>query len=159
MGSRGSIVETLLKNPKIKQVSVTHPEMTRFWLTLPESFRLVSFALEHMNGGEIIIPQIPSMKILDLFDALVPRAKKVVTGIRPGEKIHETLLTEHEAHHTIRIGKYFVILPEFAPKAKLFEHYYTMGSKIDTPVAFASNTNTTWLTKKELKARIKPLLL
>ncbi len=159
MGSRGSIVETLLKNKDAKKVFITHPDMTRFWLTLLESFRLVSFALEHMNGGEIIVPKIPSMKITELFDALVPRAKKVVTGIRPGEKIHETLLTEHEARNTVLVGSYFVILPEFSSKDQLFEHYYKMGAKLDSHVPFASDNNNVWLTKKELKSKIKPTLL
>ncbi len=158
MGSRGSIVETLLKKPAAEKVFITHPEMTRFWLTLPESFQLVSFAIKHMGGGEIIVPKIPSMKITELFDALAPQAKKVIIGIRPGEKIHETLLTEHEARNTILVDRYFVILPEFKPKAKLFDHYFDMGTKLNTHIAFASNTNDTWLTEQELKSKIEPTL-
>ena len=159
MGSRGSIVEALLKNKKSKSVSLTHPDMTRFWLTLPESFNLVLFALEHMGGGEIVVPKIASMKISDLLDALMPHAKKIVTGIRPGEKIHETLMTEYEARNTVKVANYFVILPEFAPKAEFFEHYYRLGKKLDNPAAFDSNTNNIWLTKKDLKSKIKPILL
>ncbi|OGN00895.1 MAG: UDP-N-acetylglucosamine 4,6-dehydratase (inverting) [Candidatus Yanofskybacteria bacterium RIFCSPHIGHO2_02_FULL_41_29] len=159
MGSRGSIVEALLKKPAAEKVFITHPDMTRFWLTLSESFHLVLFAIKHMGGGEIIVPKIPSMKITELFDALAPRAKKVITGIRPGEKIHETLLTEHEARNTILVGNHFVILPEFTSKPKFFEHYYTLGSKLDNHTPFASDNNTVWLTKKELKSKIKPTLL
>ena len=159
MGSRGSIIESLLKNPTAKKVFVTHPDMTRFWLTLPESFRLVLFALENMGGGEIVVPRIPSMKITELFDALVPHAKKIITGIRLGEKIHETLLTEHEARNTLLVKNYFVILPEFTAKPEFFKHYYNLGSKLDNHVPFASDNNTVWLTKKELKSKLKPTLL
>ncbi len=114
VGSRGSIVETLLENKKngATTVSITDPKMTRFWLTLDESFKLVMFALENMKGGEIFVPRIPSMKLGSLFDVIVPGIKRERIGLRPGEKMHETLLTEHEARNAVLIDPYFVILPE-----------------------------------------------
>ncbi|MDD4901327.1 MAG: UDP-N-acetylglucosamine 4,6-dehydratase (inverting) [Patescibacteria group bacterium] len=112
IGSRGSIVESLLKNRNAEKVFITDKRMTRFWITLEQSFELVLFALENMAGGEIFVPRIPSMKLAELFKALVPGAKKEIIGIRAGEKIHEILLTEDEARHAYGIGDYFVILPE-----------------------------------------------
>src|SRR3989344_3813767 len=112
LGSRGSIVEVLLKNPDEQVVHLTHQEMTRFWITFDQSFQLVLFALENMVGGEIFVPKIPSMRLVDLFEVLVPQARKEVVGIRPGEKGHEALLTDAESRHAVELDKYFVILPQ-----------------------------------------------
>ncbi|TRZ53859.1 UDP-N-acetylglucosamine 4,6-dehydratase (inverting), partial [bacterium] len=112
VGSRGSIIETILNGGEnIKSVDITHPNMTRFWLPLPHSFQLVLFALKNMEGGETFIPKIPSMKIGDLFDAIVPKAKKNIIGLRPGEKMHEILIPESDSRNTYSLGDYFVILP------------------------------------------------
>src|SRR3989339_1999758 len=82
IGSRGSIIETLIKNKEAKKVFITDERMTRFWITLEQSFKLVLFALENMAGGEIFVPVIPSMKLIDLFDSIVPCAKKEIIGVR-----------------------------------------------------------------------------
>lgn len=151
MGSRGSIIETLLKK-ELKNVKITHPEMTRFWITLEESFALVNFALQNMEGGEIFIPKIPSMKITDLFEALAPNTKKEFVGIRPGEKLHEMLLTADEGRRSIELEKYFVILPDIYPAG--FYKKYQKNKKPAPGFHFSSNTNTTWLTKAEFKKKI-----
>lgn len=112
VGSRGSVVEFLLKNKNADTVYITHEEMTRFWINLSQAFDLVLFTLQTMAGGEIVIPKLPSMTLKELFDSLAPQAKKKITGIRPGEKMHEVLLTKEESRHAIELDNYYVILPE-----------------------------------------------
>ncbi len=160
MGSRGSIIETLQKNPQLKTLHLTDPQMTRFWITLPESVALVMFALENMAGGEIFIPKIPSMKLLDVVNTISPRSTKQIIGARPGEKIHEVLLTEEEARHTVELEKYYVIIPEFNYfSLDAYDKHYRLGKKITSPFAYASHTNTAWLTKSELKKKLKTNLI
>lgn len=158
MGSRGSIIETLLKNPKVQVVQLTDPRMTRFWITLEESFELVLFALTHMEGGEIFVPKIPSMKISDLFDVLAPKAKREIIGIRPGEKLHEVLISHDEARHAIELERYFVTLPEHAlvfDVPKRFAKLLAQGKRLPLGFVFTSDTNTAWLTKDEFRKMVK----
>jgi len=150
LGSRGSIIETLLNNKNINKVQITDLEMTRFWISLNQAFDLVLFALENMEGGEIFIPKIPSMKLVDLFDALVPKAEREIIGIRPGEKLHEVLLTEQESRHALFLGDYYVILPEFLGNEK-YEKYSKLGKKVEANFRFASDTNENWLTLGDFK--------
>ena len=112
IGSRGSIIETLINNQGGK-AQVTDLDMTRFWITFDQSFALVIYALENMLGGEIFVPKIPSMKLVDLFDALVPNAEKEIIGMRPGEKLHEVLISKEESRHSLELNNYYIILPEF----------------------------------------------
>lgn len=154
IGSRGSIVEILLKNPNGQKVTITHEEMTRFWINLEQSFKLVLFALGNMVGGEIFIPKIPSMKVVDLFDCLAPQAVKEIIGIRPGEKLHEVLLTIEEARHAIELKDYFVILPEHADifdNKNRFKRILAKGKKVSSNFSYASDTNTIWLTKSQFR--------
>lgn len=158
IGSRGSIVEILLKNPYQSSVTITHEEMTRFWINLEQSFQLVLFALENMAGGEIFIPKIPSMKVVDLFRTLVPKAKRTVTGIRPGEKLHEMLITPEEARHTIELRDYFVILPEHDElfhNDTRFRKILAKSKALPRNFAYSSNNNPEWLTKEELQNMVK----
>lgn len=150
IGSRGSIVETLLNNKDIKKVQITDLEMTRFWITLDQAFDLVLYALAHMEGGEIFIPKIPSMRLENLFDTLVPNAEKEVVGIRPGEKLHEILLTEQEARHALELENHYVILPEFLPEED-FKKYFEIGKKLENNFRYTSDTNTKWLTNSLFK--------
>ena len=154
-GSRGSIIETLQKNNGGK-VKLTDPEMTRFWITLDQSFELVNFALENMEGGEIFIPKIPSMKVIDLFEAIAPGAEKEIIGIRPGEKLHEILLTEDESRHAIELEKYLVILPEFHYFATgLYQKYHQTGKKLPSRFKFSSDSNPQWLTPEQLREMLR----
>lgn len=155
IASRGSIVELLLENKKTKRVSITHPEMTRFWITLEESFELVITALNNMEGGEIFIPKIPSMRLMDLVEAIAPKAKKEIIGIRPGEKLYEVLLTEEESRRALDFDKYFVVLPHFEFRERMYEKYYKIGKKLASGFKFASHTNEVWLTKSGFKKKIK----
>ena len=157
IGSRGSIVETLLNNNK-NSVQITHTGMTRFWINLDCAFDLVLFALNEMEGGEIFVPKIPSMKLTDLFDVLAPNVKREIVGIRPGEKIHETLLTVEEAANSVEFDKHFIILPDFSrhwTAVKRYEKYLKKGKKIKSGFCLASDTNKDWLTKNDLKNIIR----
>ncbi len=152
VASRGSIIETLLaQKGNVTQVKITDPEMTRFWLTLKQSCQLVTFATEHMTGGEIFIPRIPSMKIDHLFKAIAPNAKREIIGLRPGEKMHEILITEHESKNTYALGSYFVVLPEIKSGDGDYTKYYKKWEKMGKDFQFTSNTNTIWLTDKDIK--------
>jgi len=149
IGSRGSIVETL-KNKNTKKVQITDKKMTRFWITLTQAFNLVLFALKEMQGGEIFIPKAPSMKLIDVFDALAPQSEKEIIGIRPGEKLHEILLTEQEALHSLELDKYYVILPEYSfYSGHNIDKYKKYGKKLDSGFKYTSDTNKDWLTKKQ----------
>lgn len=153
IGSRGSIVEQLLTNPK--KVQITDILMTRFWLELKKSFQLVAFAHKMMVGGEIFVPKIPSMKLVDLFDAFAPKAKKEIIGLRPGEKIHETLITSHESPRTFILGEFFVILPEYDFVNKNYSKYRRLGKKVKPGFTFTSDANSSWLTKDQILAMVQ----
>ncbi len=111
VGSRGSIVEMLLKQKKTGTVTLTHKEMTRFWITLDQGVDLVLYALTHMRGGEIFVPKLKAMRVIDLISALAPESPVKIIGIRPGEKLHEALLTDDEVRRARDRGKYYMIVP------------------------------------------------
>ena len=161
IASRGSIIETILTSQnKIGSIKITDPEMTRFWLTLKQSCQLVTFALENMKGGEIFIPNIPSMKIGNLFKAIAPDAKTEIIGLRPGEKMHEILLTEHESRNAFLLNNYFVILPEISSlDNQIYKKYIKNGKKMSKNFQFTSDTNTQWLDDKNLKKHILDIKL
>lgn len=156
IASRGSIVESLLKN-KENKIKITDLAMTRFWITFGQAFVLVAYALENMLGGEIFVPKIPSMKLVDLFDALAPGAEKEIIGIRPGEKLHEILLTKEEARHAVELENYFAIIPDhyevFAEDK--FNKYLQAGKKIQPDFIFSSDTNQSWLSKGDFLNLLK----
>lgn len=155
VASRGSIIETLLsRQNEITKVKITDPEMTRFWLTLRQSCQLVTFAIENMEGGEIFIPNIPSMKIDHLFKAIAPNAKREIVGLRPGEKMHEILITEHESRNALALGSYFIVLPEITSREGLYNKYSKRGKRMEKNFKFTSDTNTAWLTDKDIKKHI-----
>ncbi|MBI2454499.1 MAG: polysaccharide biosynthesis protein, partial [Parcubacteria group bacterium] len=138
----------------------TDERMTRFWLDLEKTFALVLFALEQMTGGEIFIPKAPVMRLADLFDAIVPKAKRKVVGIRPGEKLHEVLLTREESRHAVDLGKYFVVLPEHAEiPRRNGEKFVKIGKKLDPDFCFTSENHNVCLTKKELAEIVSRLVL
>ncbi|MDO8496880.1 MAG: UDP-N-acetylglucosamine 4,6-dehydratase (inverting) [bacterium] len=159
IASRGSIIEHLIKNGGAEKVQITHPEMTRFWLTLEESFNLVMFAMKNMEGGEIFIPQIPTLKIGDLFDVLAPKAKKEIIGLRPGEKMHEILLTQDEARHGFALDNYFVILPQLILRENMYQKYLKKGKKLSPKFQFTSDIKNIRLTKNKFKEKIKAHLI
>jgi len=151
IGSRGSVVESL--SDKNLKPLITDINMTRFWIDLKQAGSLVEFAIENMEGGEIFVPKIPSIKIADLFDALRQGETKEIIGIRPGEKIHEELISLEEARHTIELKNYYIILPEFNfwSGKNLFNKYKKMGKRVKYGFTYGSNTNSDWLLKKDLE--------
>ena len=149
LGSRGSIVETIINEDNSKPLSLTNEKMTRFWITLDQCFDLVSHALNNSVGGEIFVPKVPAMKTKDLFKALAPNRDVFVTGIRPGEKIHEVLITKSEVPYTFDIGKYFVILPASGMDLKIYNKY-TKSPKLNFKEFGSNNTNGNRLKKEEL---------
>jgi UDP-N-acetylglucosamine 4,6-dehydratase/5-epimerase len=112
VGSRGSVVPLFRRQIDEGKLTITDERMTRFWITLPQSVDLVLHAFDHMQGGEIFIPKIPSMTVTDLAAAMAPGLPVEIIGIRPGEKLHEALLTVDEARHSIDMGSVYVVLPE-----------------------------------------------
>ncbi len=147
IGSRGSVVEVFNKLKATGRIPITDKRMTRFWITLDQGVRFVLENLASMRGGEIFIPKIPSMKTLDLARAIAPDCKIEMIGIRPGEKLHEVLLTEDDAAHTVELKNKYVILPEF------LEHYKRPEGSRAVKVFFrySSDTNSEWLTIPDLK--------
>ena len=133
-----------------KEMPITDPRMTRFWITLDEAVDLVLYALEHTEGGEVFVPKIPSMKVVDLADAMAQGIPTVEVGIRPGEKLHEALLTEDEARHSVDAGDVYVVLPEHP--------WWGMGGAWEgaTPLpegfAYTSDNNDDWLSADQLTA-------
>lgn len=153
VGSRGSVIPLFLEQKKTGQLTITDERMTRFWLTLEEGVQFVRQSLSIMTGGEIFVPKIPSMKVVDLARTIAPNAKLNIIGIRPGEKIHETLLTDDEARHTKEYDSYFVIMPEL----KFWDdnNNHEGGRALPEGFTYASNTNTEWMNHDDLKKIIK----
>lgn len=113
MGSRGSVIPIFLAQRSSGEVTVTDKRMTRFWITLEQAVEFVVNSLGRMQGGEVFVPKIPSMSVIDVVNAIAPDCKVKITGIRPGEKIHELLLSEDETRHSVEFDDYYVIKPEF----------------------------------------------
>jgi UDP-N-acetylglucosamine 4,6-dehydratase (inverting) len=152
IGSRGSVIPLFLKQKDTGTLTITEEKMTRFWIKLDEGVRFVIDCINRMIGGEIFVPKIRSMKIMDLAEAIAPIAEKKIIGIRPGEKIHEILLTEDEAEHSREFDNYFVIEPEhpFWSGGHLKD-----GKKLPVEFRYTSDTNDRWLTREELMEIIK----
>lgn len=154
VGSRGSVIPLFKKQISTGKVTVTHKDMTRFWITLEQGVELVIKYLEIMHGGEIFIPKLPSMKIIDLARVIAPRCKIEFVGIRPGEKIHECLLTEDESRHALEFDDFFVIEPEHPWWGK---SNWKKGRRLLPGFRYTSDRNDRWLTVKELQGMTEDL--
>jgi len=152
IGSRGSVIPLFKEQKGSGCVTITDERMTRFWLTLDQGVQFVIKSLDVMKGGEIFIPKIPSMKLIDLVDAIAPGVEKKVIGIRPGEKLHEILLTEDEARHSKEFKDFYIIEPEhpfWRPDL------ITGGKELPNEFRYASDTNNAWMSIDDLKKIIK----
>jgi len=151
VGSRGSVVPFFLGLRASGELPITDPRMTRFWITLDQGVQFVLDSLARMRGGEIFVPKISSMRITDLALALAPECKTRVVGIRPGEKLHEILVSEDDARHTLEHDAYYAILP--ATHSWNVGDYLAENGGRPCPDGFcySSDKNTRWLSVEELK--------
>jgi UDP-N-acetylglucosamine 4,6-dehydratase (inverting) len=154
VGSRGSVIPLFKKQSLTGTITITDKRMTRFWITLTQGVEFVIKCMEMMQGGEIFVPKVPSMRIIDLAKIIAPKCKIKYIGIRPGEKIHECLVTEDEARHTVEYKDFFVIIPDHSWWS--YENYKD-GNKLPEGFRYTSDTNEHWLTKKELQKMLKEL--
>ncbi len=154
VGSRGSVVPVFLKQRQTGKVTITDDRMTRFWISLEQGVRFVIRCVEQMQGGEVFVPKIPSMRVSDLARTIAPDAKVEVIGIRPGEKLHEVLISDDEARTTIELSDMFVVQP---PEAPWFGHAWEKQGKIlPDGFRYASDTNPNWMTLEQIQAMIAP---
>lgn len=152
VGSRGSVIPFFLKMKEKGVIPITDPRMTRFWITLEQGVQFVIDSFNRMEGGEIFVPKIPSMNVVDLARAIAPNCKHEIIGIRPGEKLHEAMITEDDARHTIEYDSYYVIYPEFTWwKQENNQH----GKPLPDHFKYTSDSNSLWLTVEELRELIK----
>lgn len=156
-GSRGSVIPFFqdLVASGAKELPITDMKMTRFWLKLEQAVEMVLEALENMHGGELFVKKIPSMKITDLAKAIAPELKTVEVGIRPGEKIHECMITKEDARNTVEKEGYYIILPDI--ERKDIRKYYTDAKKVAEDFEYTSGNNNWWLTVEEMKQLISEL--
>jgi len=155
IGSRGSVIPLFREQRRNGKVTITDPRMTRFWITLPEAVELVVNALFHMQGGEIFVPRLPSMKIIDLAKAIAPDCEIEWIGIRPGEKLHELLITEDEGRNTVTYNGVYIVMPNLSWWER---KNYATGEKLPEGFMYSSNTNEKWLTVEDLKKMIQSSL-
>lgn len=148
VGSRGSVVPFFKKLKNTGKITITDQRMTRFWITLEQGVQFVLDNIVRMKGGEIFIPKIPSIKITDLAKAIAPQCKIEFIGIRPGEKLHEAMITEDDARNTLEYDDYFVIQPEF-PWWEA--NYQKEGKALPRGFSYTSDKNDHWLNINELK--------
>ena len=148
LGSRGSVVPLFAEQRINGKISVTDPRMTRFWMTLEQGVRFVIHCLEHMIGGEVFIPKLPSMKVVDLARAVAPNARVECIGIRPGEKLHEALISPDEARSVLDVGNCYVMLP--ADQPWIVAEWEQAGTRLPEGFSYTSDNNDTWLTSDQI---------
>lgn len=155
MGSRGSVIPFFLKACVGGSLPITSPDMTRFNITLEDGVKMVVWALKHAFGGEIFVPKIPSYRIMDVAEAIGPECDKPVVGVRPGEKIHEEMITESDSFSTFDLGPYYAILPSGGEALR--RRYLNSGKAAEVPMGFSYNSgaNEKFLTVEELRTLIK----
>lgn len=157
MGSRGSVIPFFFEKKKSGVLPITDPEMTRFNISLEEGVDMVLWALENAQGGEIFVPKIPSYRITDLADAIGPDCERSVVGIRPGEKVHEEMITASDSFNTVDLGKYFAILPSAGDHS--VESYCKAhgGKPVPQGFAYNSGTNPEFLSVEQLRELISSI--
>lgn len=155
VGSRGSVVPLFLRMRHAGSLPITDPRMTRFWITLGQGVDFVLRSLADMGGGEIFVPKIPSMRVVDLARVIAPQAKLETIGIRPGEKLHEVMVPEDDARVTVEQSDRFVIYSKFGIERKI--DWHQLGERCPDGYRYASDTNQTWLDDAALLGMIARL--
>ncbi len=156
MGSNGSVMPFFIEKKKSgdKFLPITDPAMTRFNISLEDGCEMVFNAIENAWGGEIFIPKIPSYKITDVATAIAPELEQKVIGIRPGEKLHEEMITSSDSYNTVDLGKYYAILPQKSPYSRYTKEEYKLnfkGSDVSEGFSYNSGNNTQWETVESLR--------
>ncbi len=156
MGSRGSVIPFFQEQKETGKLPITDRRMTRFWISLDDGVKMVLKAFEKMEGGEIFVPKIPSMKITDLAKAIAPECELEEVGIRPGEKIHEVMITQADSRHTLEFDDYYIIEPEYSwwDKAN-----HEDGRRVQEEFEYSSGNNDKWLSIEEMRNKLKELNL
>ncbi len=155
IGSRGSVVPFFLEKRREGVLPITHPDMTRFNISLEDGVEMVFHALEHAWGGEIFVPKIPSYHITDVATAIGPDCEQKIVGVRPGEKLHEEMITETDALNTIETDRYYVILPSTSTWSETDYLAAFQAHRVPTDFKYNSGTNTDWLTVEQLREQIR----
>lgn len=154
MGSRGSVIPFFIEKAKTGILPITDPLMTRFNITLQEGVDMVLWALEHAWGGEIFVPKIPSYRITDVAEAVAPECKQEIIGVRPGEKIHEEMITASDSFNTVDLGRYYAILPSSSEYSVDSYCRSANAQRIPLGYAYDSGTNPDFLTIAQLRSLI-----
>ena len=152
VGSRGSVIPLFREQHKTGKITITDKRMTRFWITLEQGVRFVIHCIEQMQGGEVFVPKIPSMRVMDLAEAVAPGCEIEFIGIRPGEKLHEVLISKDESRYALDVGDMFVIQPAHPWwKPANWSH----GKPLPDGFEYSSDKNTQWLTVEQLRKIIE----
>jgi UDP-N-acetylglucosamine 4,6-dehydratase (inverting) len=155
MGSRGSVIPFFLERLKTGVLPITDPNMTRFNISLQDGVDMVLWALENAKGGEIFVPKIPSYRITDVAEAIGPDCERPVIGIRPGEKLHEEMITTSDSFNTLDLGSYFAILPSAGKHTVESYSQAHSGQPVPAGYAYNSGTNDEFLTVEQLRVLIR----
>ncbi len=155
MGSRGSVIPLFLDQKNKNELTITDLKMTRFNILLNDSIKMVLWSLKKSLGGEILVPKIPSVKIIDLAKVIAPNCSLKIIGTRPGEKIHEELITKSDSLNTYDIKNYYIIIPPNSQKK--FKKKFPFAKKVDPNFSYSSDKNKDFLTKKEISKILKKI--
>jgi len=153
VGSRGSVVPVFLRQESQGVITITDERMTRFWISLEQGVRFVIRCLQEMHGGEVFVPKIPSMKVIDLAKVIAPEAEIEIIGIRPGEKIHEVLISEDEARTVVELDDMYIVQP--AEALWFGREWEKLGRKIDEDFRYASDSNKDWMSVEQIEKMVQ----
>lgn len=151
VGSRGSVVPLFKQQRETGTITVTDERMTRFWITLAQGVAFVISSIERMHGGEVFIPKIPSMNIMDLVNTLAPDCRVEFIGVRPGEKLHESMISTDEAHQSVDLGDRYAILPAHPWWS---QEHWNEGEKLSDGFFYSSDNNDQWLSHEQLREMV-----
>jgi UDP-N-acetylglucosamine 4,6-dehydratase/5-epimerase len=154
VGSRGSVIPLFKRQAAEGELTITDEAMTRFWVTLEQAVDFVIGCVERMQGGEVFVPRIPSMRVTDLAQALAPDVPRRVVGIRPGEKVNEVLITEEESRHAFRFDDYFAIYPAFPFWREIG---FPEGEELPPGFSYSSDANDEWLSADQIREMAEPI--
>lgn len=155
MGSRGSVIPFFLRKARYGILPITDPMMTRFNISLEDGVEMVLWSLENALGGELFVPKIPSYRIIDVAEAIGPGCEKPIIGVRPGEKIHEEMITSSDSISTIDLGPYYAILPSDGSVQKKYQKFNSSINFVEPGFAYNSGTNSDFLGVEKLRELIR----